>query len=132
MTDKEFIEKFEDCSLPSELFRHRDHVKLAWLYLNHYSKLEALERFSEKLRNYATHLGKPQLYHETITWGHIFLIHERIMRAGTRQTWEEFAEANADILNWRGGIFKQYYSEEVIASDIARSVFVLPDKALDV
>lgn len=132
MTDQELIEKFEDCSLPSELFRHRDHVKVAWLYLNRYSKLEALTRFSEKLRNFAEHLGKPQLYHETITWGHIFLIHERIMRAGKKQDWAEFAGANADILDWRDGIFKQYYSDEVIASDIARSMFVLPDRALSI
>ena len=128
MTDEELIRKFEDRTLPSEVFRHRVHVKIAWLYLNRYSKLEALERFTTNLRNFAAHLGKPQLYHETITWGHIFLIHERMMRAVESQNWEEFSEANADLLNWRDGIFKQYYSQEVIASELARSTFVLPDR----
>lgn len=127
MTDEELIEQFENCTLPKSEFRHRAHVRLAWLYLNRYSGLEAITRFTEKLKSFAHHLGAPDLYHETITWGHLFLIHERIFRAPAHQTWEDFAAANGDILNWQDGIFKQHYSDELLASDIAGKIFVLPD-----
>ncbi len=33
MTDAEFVAAFESCALPAQAFRHRDHVRLAWLYL---------------------------------------------------------------------------------------------------
>jgi hypothetical protein len=127
MSDDELIEQFENRTLPKEEFNHATHVRTAWIYLCRYPVLEAIRRFSESLKAYAASLGATDLYHETITWGHIFLIHERIIRAGGDQTWDDFAEANADLLDWRGGIFRQYYSDEVIASDIAKRVFVLPD-----
>lgn len=126
MTDEELIEQFESCALPEAEFNHATHVRTAWIYLCRYPVLEAIQRFSEALKAYAASLGAAGLYHETITWGHIFLIHERMACAGERQTWEGFAAANADILDWRGGIFRQYYSDEVIASDIAKRLFVLP------
>jgi hypothetical protein len=127
MTEEEaLIEQFENYTLPEKEFHHEMHVKMAWAYLCRYTVLEAIRRFSDALKAYAASLGHAGLYHETITWGHIFLIRERMARAGNEQTWDEFAAANSDILDWRGGIFRQYYSDEVIASDIAKRIFVLP------
>ena len=131
MTDEKLIAQFESCTLPKEEFHHAAHVRTAWIYLCRYPVLEAIARFSEALKAYAANLGASALYHETITWGHIFLIHERMARTGEDQSWEEFASANADLLDWRGGIFRQYYSDEVIASDIAKRVFVMPGASED-
>lgn len=128
MKDEEFIERFEDCSLPNESFHHQDHVKLAWLYLRRYPELEALARFTQGLKNFARHHGKPGRYHETITWAYIFLIHERMVRADREQTWQEFAAANEDLLDWRDGVLKNYYREETLRSERARQTFMFPDR----
>ena len=125
--DKEFIRQFETCTLPAECFHHSDHVKLAWLYLQRYSLLEALQRFSEGIKRFAAAHGKTDLYHETITWAYVFLIHERMKRAGGKQCWEEFATANPDLLNWQTNILKSLYREETLHSELARQIFVLPD-----
>ena len=127
MTDEEFIEKFEDCTLAAELFDHRAHVRLAWLYLREMGALAALARFAEGLRRYARAQGAEGLYHETITCAYVFLINERDERAGRAQTWDEFAAANADLLDWRESVLKSLYREETLNSDLARRVFVLPD-----
>jgi len=126
MTDEELIEQFEACTLPKEEFNHAAHVRTAWIYLCRYSVLEAIERFSAALKAYAASLGAAGLYHETVTWGYIFLIHERIARAAKEQTWEEFAVANKDLFRWKDGAFMEYYGEGVLSCDIARRVFVLP------
>lgn len=126
MNDEEFIAAFEDCTLPAEGFHHEQHVKVVWLYLQRYPLLEALTRFSANLKRFATANGKPNLYHETITWSYVFLIHERIQRDG-QQNWEEFKSANPDLLEWRNGILKSYYSEERLNSELARKVFLFPD-----
>jgi hypothetical protein len=128
MTDDEFIAKFEDCSLPNESFHHSDHVKMVFLYLGRYQVLEALQRFSTSLARFAAAKGKPGLYHETITWAFVFLIRERIVRAGRRQTWAQFVAANADLLNWKDNVLKKYYSDGTLASDLAKGTFLLPDK----
>jgi hypothetical protein len=128
MTDQELREQFERGTLPNECFRHREHVRMAFLYLTEYPALRALQVFSEALQRFATAHGKPQLYHETITWAYILLIRERMARAGRREDWEEFARHNADLLRWKNGVLQQYYRKETLTSDLARSTFVFPDR----
>ena len=127
MTDQELIEQFEDGTLPNEGFHHREHVRTAFLYLTKYPVLEALQIFSRTLRRFAEARGKPQLYHQTITWAYIFLIQERMARAGSKQSWEEFARDNPDLLVWNDGILTRFYRSETLTSELARTVFLLPD-----
>jgi hypothetical protein len=127
VTDQELIEQFEDGTLPIEGFHHREHVRTAFLYLTKYPVLEALQIFSRTLRRFAEARGKPQLYHQTITWAYIFLIQERMARAGSKQSWEEFARDNPDLLVWKDGILTRFYRSETLTSELARTVFLLPD-----
>jgi hypothetical protein len=128
MTDQELREQFERGTLPNEGFRHREHVRMAFLYLTEYPALRALQMFSEALQKFAAAHGKPQLYHETITWAYILLIRERMARAGRPEDWEEFARNNADLLRWKDGVLQKYYRAETLTSDLARTTFVFPDR----
>ena len=130
MEDEEFIRSFEDCTLPADGFHHPEHVRMVWLYLGRYSLLETLPRFSESLKRFAAANGKPNLYHETITWFYVLLINERMQRTGQKQSWEEFTETNADLLNWKDSILKSYYHDETLRTELARKTFVFPDKTL--
>jgi hypothetical protein len=121
--DRELVEAFEACTLPADLFPHRAHVRLAFLYLREHGLLETLSRYSDGIRRYATSLGAATKYHHTITWAYLFLIHERMQRAG-HASFEEFAAANEDLF---GPILDRYYSRETLASELARTTFVLPD-----
>jgi hypothetical protein len=128
-TDGELLAAFESCALPNEAFHHADHVHVAWAYLDRLPPLEALARFTASLKRYATHHGAPERYHETITLAYFFLIAERRARAPQLATWEAFAEANPDLLRWRGGVLEERYDPETLASDLARRTFLLPDRA---
>ncbi len=130
MTDDQFIAGFESGSLAADSFHHSDHVRMAFLYLCRYPALEALQRFSTSLARFAIANGKPNLYHETITWAFLLLIRERLARTGCQQTWTEFAAANGDLLNWKDHVLKKYYRAETLASDLARTTFLLPDRAI--
>jgi hypothetical protein len=129
MTDTEFQEAFESGALPPEEFHHRDHVRLAWLYLRQEPLLTAIERFTAGLRCFAARAGKPERYHETVTWAYLLLIHER-MRSGSADTFDAFLEANADLVGDPSPL-TLYYRGETLASDFARRVFVMPDRSLD-
>jgi hypothetical protein len=126
--DTEFIERFEKCTLKGEDFHHRDHVRIVWLYLQGNSVLETLGRFSAGLKRFAAVNGKPNLYHETITWAYVLLINERIERRGDRQSWSEFVSANPDLFDWNDNILKTYYQETTLRSETARRTFVFPDR----
>lgn len=132
MQDEEFIERFENCTLSGADFHHRDHVRVVWLYLRGNSVLKTLARFSEGLKRFAAANGKPNLYHETITWAYVFLIHERMQRGGSEQNWSEFVDTNPDLFDWKDNILKSYYQDQTLRSERARRIFVLPDKLFGV
>jgi hypothetical protein len=126
MTTHEIIQQFETDTLAGE-FHHGDHVRLAFAYLTEFPPAEALDRFTNALKRYAAARGKAQLYHETITHAYFFLIRERMARSGTAQ-WDDFARQNSDLLQWKPGILDRYYRDSTLHSDLARSVFLFPDK----
>ena len=128
MTDHELLRGFEECTLANEAFHHEEHVRVAFLYLTRYPALAALERFSRALVRFAAAHGKTTLYHETVTWAYILLIQERLARAGQTQSWPEFRDANADLLDRKRDILKKYYQAETLQSDLARRTFVFPDR----
>ncbi|MGA7907207.1 MAG: hypothetical protein WCA16_07335 [Candidatus Sulfotelmatobacter sp.] len=127
MTGEELIDRFEGNLTPGDSFHHTDHVRLAFEYLRAYSALEALTRFSSALKRFAAARGKPQLYHETITHAYFFLIRERMARS-EGAGWEEFARRNPDLFVGKNGILSRYYQEATLHSDLARTVFLFPDK----
>ena len=120
------VEQFEKGMPPSAAFHHVEHVKVAFAYLCTYPKLQALEKFANGIRLMAIAKGKPQAYHETITWAYVFLIHERMIKTATRD-WEQFTAANPDLLDWKNSILSRYYSKALLDSDLARQVYVMPD-----
>jgi hypothetical protein len=120
------IKEFEQGRAPGG-FHHADHVRMAFAYIAQYPFVEAVARFCGALKRFAAAQGKPQLYHETITWAYLILIRERWARVGCELTWEEFAERNPDLLIWNGGVLATLYRQETLDSDFARHTFVLPD-----
>jgi len=131
LTDAQFIQSFEDCSLPAAWFHHRDHIRLAWLQIKAYGLLEALDRISRGIKRFAAAQGKAERYHETITWAYAFLVNERIARAKPAQPWSEFASVNADLLDWDNSILRNYYRAETLASELSRMIFVMPDQLIE-
>lgn len=128
-----FLRAVEACTFPPERFGHREHVRLAWLYLREDPLLRALARVCSALRRFATAAGRPDRYHETITWAYVFLINERMERTGRDAGWAEFALRNQDLLAQAGpfGALGAYYREETLRSELARRVYLLPDRNQD-
>lgn len=128
MTNQELIERFESLTLQPEAFPHREHVRLAWIYLRENTALTALSKFCDGLKRFAASVGKPDRYHETVTWAYLLLIHERMAKSETADSWEEFAETNKDLLDWGSNILKHHYRDETLQSELAKRVFLFPDK----
>ena len=127
MTDSEFLRAFEACAVANADFHHADHIRLAWIYLREHPLLEAIDRFSTSLKRFAAHHGVPGLYHETITWAYLLLIHERM---NGEPSFDAFRAANPELFTWKPSVLSRYYTSETLASERARQVFVMPDLAV--
>ncbi len=128
MTDTDFLASFEAGTLDPADFHHRDHVRAAWLCLHGADALPALMRFAGGLRRFAAAAGEPGLYHETVTWAFVLLIRERMARGPADEAFEDFALRSPDLLAWNPSVLARYYREDTLASDLARAVFLLPDR----
>ena len=130
LTDEELLRQFDDASLPVESFHHQEHVRVAWLFVRRHGMPAALGAFSDALIRFAAAKGAHRLYHATITWAYVLLIHERQQHHVRPLDWERFAEANRDLLTWKPSILDRYYTPEALWSDRARRGFVMPDRGI--
>lgn len=128
MTDEEFAASFEARTLAPAGFKHVDHVRLAWIYLKGMPLPAAMARFAEGLRAFAAHIGKPGLYHETITYGFLLVINERIGDGPLGEDWAAFQARNPDVMAGVKTALGRYYTAERLAEDRARAGFVMPDR----
>jgi hypothetical protein len=125
MTDAEFLAALEDTTLPLSEFNHSGHVRAAYLCLREADFPTALARISASIRRYAGSLGQPGRYHETITVAYTALIHQHMQLRGPARHWGEFAAANPELLDQK--LLNHFFAPEVLASDLARRVFILPN-----
>ena len=127
LTDVDLVEAFERATLGADQFPHRQHVRVAWLFARRDGLPSALSTFPAALRRFAAAQGAPHLYHVTITWAFLLLIHAR-QQACQAADWDDFAAANQDLLTWKPSILDAYYTPETLWSDFARHTFVMPDR----
>jgi hypothetical protein len=127
VTDAQFLRALESCTLSPAEFGHQGHVRAAFLCLQQGEFAEALQRVRRAIRNFATHHGSPERYHETMTVAFVALIQERMFESGVRGGWPEFAGENPQLLD--AGVLGQFYTRAELESPLARSVFLLPRHA---
>lgn len=128
LTETELFARFVDTTLPAAEFHHEQHVHVAWMFVRRYGMPQALAEFTTAIKRFAAAKGAHSLYHETITWAFLLLIAERQARTPAN-TWEAFAAANRDLLSWKPSVLERYYAKDVLQSELARRVFVMPTRS---
>ena len=123
----QIVRAFEDASLDPAGFNHEAHILVGWWYLQEYSLLAAIERFTGALKALTRKLGLTRKYHETISWFYLIKIAERCSGAAAAD-WPAFRDANPDLFEWSPSLIQRYYSDSLLSSDSARRRFVLPDR----
>jgi hypothetical protein len=130
-TDEAFLRAFEDCTLPFEEWKHRAHIKVAYLYLRQLPFDDALARARSHIKRYNAATNTPETlergYHETITVAWMRLVEFTLNEYGPAASAEEFLETQEHLVNRKALRF--FYSRERIVSWKAKGEFVEPDLA---
>jgi hypothetical protein len=125
LTDPEFVRMFEACELTNDNFHHRDHLRLAWIYVRRYGELEARVRIAGAIRKFASQHGKTGKYHETLTVAWLRLVGSAITRIPLDASFEDLTIAAPELLDKR--TIEKFYSLSVLDSKEARASWVQPD-----
>ena len=129
MDDHAFLAEFEAAAIPKDRWTHRDHVRMAFLYLKDHSFTEALCRIRSGIQALnATHpvtesgsLG----YHETVTVAWARLIRSAMGNDDHAASFDEVIGSNPQLL--RKKLLADYYTADRVLCPEARSSFVDPD-----
>jgi len=122
--DDAYLAAFEGGQVRGQDFRHLDHLRLAWACVRQAPDADAAcARVSALIRRFATGLGHPEKYHQTLTVFWVRLLwayHDRL--GGV-----PFAEAvahNPAILD-KDFVFR-FYPRELLLGPQARSEWIEP------
>jgi hypothetical protein len=121
------LEAFEAADVDAERFDHEAHVYVGWLYLERFSLLDAIDRFTSALKRLTIKLGVAEKYHETISWFFLIMIEER-RQSSDADSWMDFRAENDDLFRGRE-LLQRFYSDRCLQGALAKRSFVLPDLA---
>ena len=124
-SDEDFLRAFEDLSFPADLFHHREHIHVAWLYLKSNDASRAAERMSEGIRRFANHHGATQKYHHTLTLAWMRLVASALVETPEGYAFEQFIAAHPQLKD--ANLLAKYYSKELLQTAAAREAWVEPD-----
>ena len=115
--------RFVRGELDPRTFTHREHVRMAFEMLRRHSFVETALHYSRALRTMTEKIGKPEVFHQTLTIAFLSLIAER-MHTDIARDFESFAAANPDLMD--KSAVARCYSPERLSLDAARRTFILP------
>ncbi len=125
MMDDEFVQAFHAGSLPNAQFRHRDHLRLAWLLVRRLGPDAGSDAVASGIRSFATQHGNPEKYHETLTrfWARIVSHHATAHPA--IDDFDAFIAAFPHLLD--KSLPYRHWHPETMNSAEARARWVEPD-----
>ena len=124
-SDEDFLRAFEDLSFPADQFHHREHLRVAWLYLKSSDATRATERMSAGIRRFANHHGARAKYHHTLTLFWMRLVAVALVETPESSAFEEFLSAHAELSD--KNLPAKYYSRDLLDGQAARQGWVEPD-----
>jgi hypothetical protein len=125
LSDAEFLRAFEDLTFPAELFHHREHMRVAWLYLKSSDATRASENMAVGIRRFANHHGATQKYHHTLTLAWMRLVAAAMVETPEGLSFDEFLALNPELTD--KNLLAKYYSSELLQTSAAREGWIEPD-----
>jgi len=131
MNDETLLRRFEAGEISPEEWHHREHIRLAYLYLVRWPMAEALRRMRVGLHLVNAAQKVPDTlergYHETLTQGWMQLVQVELLKDGPAVDSEAFLEAHCHLQARRALYF--FYTRARLRSAEAKAQFIEPDLA---
>src|SRR5690606_23329987 len=108
LTDNEFKEQFQNCTLNPNVFTHEAHLRLAWRHIRQYGIDKAIEQVRQQLQNFVAHLGVANKYNETVTVASTRAVYHFMLRSQA-QNFIDFISENPRLkYNLKELLFTHY------------------------
>ncbi|MGB0900114.1 hypothetical protein [Halocynthiibacter sp.] len=113
-----------DASLDPATFTHRDHVICAAYALQNYDFFEAAHLYASGLKALVTKAGVPEKFNATVTFAFLSVIAQKMVLHPDVPA-EDLPDCCPELL--QKDVLTVWYTKEILASDMARKIPVLPE-----
>jgi len=127
LADREFQQRFMANGMAPAQFHHREHLRLAYIFLvQHGSAEAAYPAFRDALQSFLRHHGiDPAKYHATLTQAWLLAVLHFMEISAPLASADAFLGSNTVLLD--PAIMLTHYSRDLIKSEQARAGFVEAD-----
>ncbi|HEY3762260.1 MAG TPA: hypothetical protein VGN23_10990 [Verrucomicrobiae bacterium] len=127
--DEQFLAEFESCRVPLDQWHHKEHIKLAYLYLRKYLLDEAIDHVRTRIKAYNAAHKVPEAvdrgYHETMTQAWMRLVHLTLCEYGPAENADKFYEQHPQL--WQMKTLRLFYTRDRFMTLQAKQEFIEPD-----
>lgn len=126
LADSKFKTKFEDCSLPSNLFTHEAHLRLAYLTIQELGIEKATNTICKQITNYVQHLGAKDKFNKTLTIAATKALHHFMAKSNSsnfNSLIDEFPRLTSNFKD----LISTHYGFDIYNSKIAKAKYLEPD-----
>jgi hypothetical protein len=129
ISDEDFLAEFESTDWPYLEWHHRQHIKVAYLYLRRYPFEQALKRIRERIKAFNAAKKVPESltggYHDTMTAAWMHLAYFALCESGPAESADAFYEMHPEL--WGKKNLRYFYSE-IFTTPEAKANFIPPDR----
>ncbi len=126
LPDYQLEVQFEQGTLPSKLFTHEAHLRLAWIHITKYGITKAILNLCTQIKDYARLLGHEEKYNQTLTVASIKAVNHFIQKS-VATSFQELISEFPKLKYGFKSLLETHYGFDIIGSEKAKTTYLEPD-----
>ncbi len=128
LSDDEFAQQFEACTLVPQLFNHVAHLRLAWIHIRQFGAEQAAMNLCTQIKRFDATFDDGTKFNTTVTVAAVKAVNHFMEQSATT-TFPDFIAENPRLQTDFKGLLASHYSFDVFTHPAAKQSFVAPDLA---
>ncbi len=126
LSDIEFEEQFESCTLEPTFFTHEAHMRLAWIHIKKYGGPAACENICNQIKRFDIVHDKGEKYNKTVTIAAVKIV-QHFMSKSEVATFPEFIELYPRLTKNFMQLVRSHYGTDIFSDPVAKTTYIQPN-----
>lgn len=126
LSDQEFMHKFKTATLPSLLFNHEAHLRLAWLNIKRFGIKDGIGETCQQIKSYVKALEAENKFNKTLTVAATKAVYHFMLKSELDR-FEDFIDTFKRLKFNFKDLMAAHYSYDIYNSEFAKKNYLAPD-----
>ena len=127
LSDRELMKRFENLTLNPELFNHEAHLRLAWIHIREFGRVQAEENLCAQIERFDAAFGDGTKFHHTLTVASVKMVAHFVGRSRANN-FQSFMREFPRLRSHFQDLLDQHYGIDLLTHPTAKEEYVEPDR----